>query len=796
MKLFFKHLCRSIRQKPLQPILLTLILSLAVLTTLFVSSMDYILQNETARAQSERYGSAHLTVTLDGASKSRFMFVKDAKEVLGDSVEVAGCLALPMMCGEAQDAVFGVATDFTQIGCIFDFTFTEYGMLTDAEIPNSAFLSADFAEKNGLHVGNAFEVKVFGAQKRYTVAGISPLPFLEAYDVMVDSSGIVPLLAGDSPLLSAAKDGFRPCSTLYIEILGKENAALTLWDRLFKRSEPAGDTSPAEILAATPAFRNATVSAVDSAVALQHNGNALTLLIDIVMLLACVLASGVAFGCFYILSEERAEENRTFMLSGARASRLHAAQYAEVSLYLAMGSAVGTLGTLPLLRFFVSAYGFRYAPAGVRAVDVLKSVLLILAAAVLTVALFTLSEPMMQKERKEKKRARVLALLPAALTAVLLPLLFLLPVPSRKAVALPLAILFVVSICIYTPAVFRASVGALDRALSQRTEKTDRAKMPALRYALKNVFSVKILQNTARLVSLLLFVVFSVALLMMSALGNIGSLKRSFKADYMVFGATDNCYRGISACETVESSKRVFFQSVKIENNTALMILGVEDTSVLEAALCPKTRPHEKYAAITVGQAAYFGVGVGDTMTLNISGKVIEIEIMEILNSVANLILIDNENFDLHYNLIFVNGKEGATEAEVLSEISENTKTEFATVLRNEEFWEERLQMIAVYVGGGVLLLSIVAAFALISLLDNLVQSYRARREGLLLYRLSGMSRAGVRRMICTEISLSLLFGLFAAMLGLLVFLPALEAIFFSFSFDFFLGLKSFFLFA
>jgi molybdopterin converting factor small subunit len=234
----------------LQPILLTFILSLAVLTTLFASSMDYILQNETDRAQSERYGSSHLTVTLDGASKSRFMFVKDAEEVLGDAAEVAGSLTLPMMYGEGADAVFGVATDFSEIGRIFDFTFTEYGVLTEAAVSDSAFLSAAFAERHALGIGDAFEIKVFGKEKLYTVAGISPLPFLESYDIMVDNSGIASLLAGDSLLLSAVKDGFRPYSTLYIEILEKEKAENTIWDRLFKKNSHRTELEAAEALAA------------------------------------------------------------------------------------------------------------------------------------------------------------------------------------------------------------------------------------------------------------------------------------------------------------------------------------------------------------------------------------------------------------------------------------------------------------------------------------------------------------------------------------------------------------------
>ena len=62
-----------------------------------------------------------------------------------------------------------------------------------------------------------------------------------------------------------------------------------------------------------------------------------------------------------------------------------------------------------------------------------------------------------------------------------------------------------------------------------------------MRYALKNIPNVKILHNTARLFALLAFVVVSVAMLMLSAIGHIRSSKQLFCSDAIVFGATNIC---------------------------------------------------------------------------------------------------------------------------------------------------------------------------------------------------------------------------------------------------------------
>ena len=115
MKLFLKHLFRSMRQRPLQPILLILSLSLAIATAIFNYSIEEALDEETKIAQAEGYGSSDLLIELTGSSKSRFMFASDINELLGEEVASVGCLELPVFFGESRETVFGVATDFENV---------------------------------------------------------------------------------------------------------------------------------------------------------------------------------------------------------------------------------------------------------------------------------------------------------------------------------------------------------------------------------------------------------------------------------------------------------------------------------------------------------------------------------------------------------------------------------------------------------------------------------------------------------------------------------------------------------
>ena len=146
MKLFFKHLIRSIKKRPLQPFILTFTLTLALIVcTLSVMLGGYLL-DEVDFEQSARYGKADIEVSINSQTENRFMFTKTVKEVLGDKVQVAGCYDLPVFLNGKNGAVSGVAVDFNEIGDIFALQFSSYGEVLDSEVDDTVFISKEFKE--------------------------------------------------------------------------------------------------------------------------------------------------------------------------------------------------------------------------------------------------------------------------------------------------------------------------------------------------------------------------------------------------------------------------------------------------------------------------------------------------------------------------------------------------------------------------------------------------------------------------------------------------------------------------
>ena len=119
MKLLLKHWVKSVRLRPLQPIILSVVLLISILSLVLSLSIHDLLQQESKLWQIESYGNADISISLNGTCKSRFMFESDVSSLLGDRAKVAGTYELPLSHGEDKQTVFGVAVNLYQIENIF-----------------------------------------------------------------------------------------------------------------------------------------------------------------------------------------------------------------------------------------------------------------------------------------------------------------------------------------------------------------------------------------------------------------------------------------------------------------------------------------------------------------------------------------------------------------------------------------------------------------------------------------------------------------------------------------------------
>ncbi|MBQ9131656.1 MAG: ABC transporter permease [Clostridia bacterium] len=750
MTLFFKHLCKSTRQRPLQPLLLIITLALAVSTSIFSYTVEDALAEEAEWIQAAQYGDSDLSVALTGSSGSRFMFASDIEDLLGKEITTVGCLELPVFVGEHQETVAGVATDFERVGHIFDLRFSEYGSLPPSAVPHSAFVSADFAEMWGLSVGDQLDAVAFGTQKTYTVAGISNSRFMESYDVMVDIRGIVRIMAEDSLLISAVSDRLQPATAIYVKL-----------------AEGQDPEACAKILMQDARFADKNVILTSNLVRERMNTQDMSTVVDVLILVSVVLCAAVVFCCFFILSAQRVEENFIFSLSGASPVLLCLAQYVEVFGYWLVGSGLGTVLSIPMVQSFIHSDLFSYAADTIHPLTVLKSALLMLGILLLTVGTFLFAQRFRDKRRAGHKAETRLAWCSVLTCTALFAVLSILPAGTRFPCFLFTCVLLVLSLFLCVPPLMRWLMERWNGAWEARILVSFEATRNSLRYALKNVCTVKILHNISRLVAVLTCILLMMATVVSGTLGFIDCVQTVFDADYAVINATESCYEKVLQCDGAERSTRAFFSKTNL--------ISVEDKTVLSGDLRIERLPVGNEAIVTSGYAEMKGLNVGERFCVTYGVGEYEVEVIEIVDFGYNFILFDCAHFGVAYNAVMVKGKADVSDDQLLSEISNRTALELVAIRSVDSLLQEKIGTIWVYFASGMILTGIVLVFALIGTLDSLCMSYRARRDEFAFYSISGMTQESIRHMKCAEILLTFAFGILLGVLGGVVAAFAME---------------------
>lgn len=749
MKLFFKHLLRSVIKKPLQPIILVFTMILAIAVSIFSFSIREGLNEEVALKQAAEYGNAHITVTLNSTSQSRFMFAEDVESILSGKGEAAGCFELPLLMGEEKQTVFGVATNFYEIGSVFDLSFYEYGKITPSTVGTSAFVTKEFAQKNGLSLGDTFLVTAFGEEKTYTVSALSQSRFLGNYDVMVDITSIVRSLAEESLLLSALGDRFKPCSTIYIKV-----------------NEGVDVIECMELLREDKDFADKNINEIAEAIKRESNLTSLDSVIDVSVLLSLLLAVAVTFCCFYILAAERAEENYSFTLSGAKPWRLYFLQYAEIFIYWLIGTILGTLLAGPLVKFLFSYVGFRYASFTISVATVVKSGLFLLLAAFATATLFIVTQRLKKQSYSEKRVEKKVVLICTIATVCICIFNFIAPMGWRFPLYLISTIAIFLLNFIAGPFLLKWLTGKMNAAFDKEFENSYPCKKIGFHYAVKNLHSVKILHNISRLMAILVCVVLTTSFIIASAFGNLEYTKEFFDADYAILNATERCTEKVEQCESVDSVYKVFMR-----NTVDGGLFSANDAEAFADDLKVTRLPKGNQAVVTYGEAKRLSLKVGDVFTVEVEGQKLDLEVCEIIHPGISFILFDCEHFGIAYNMLMAKGAEGALKSEVLGELAEKTSLELAAVIAVDTLYQNKLETANICLNLGLVSLITIVVFSLIGMLDNLHESYRARRDEFELYHFSGMSKKTIRRMKAWEIFLTMMFGV---LLGLAFFLPAI----------------------
>ncbi len=751
MRLFFKHILRSIRGRPAQPIILILTLSLALAVSSIILSIKSAIFNETTSEFSEKYGNSDVIISVDSNSTSRFIFASDVQEILGADAVISGYYDL-LLSRDDADIILGAAVDFSTVGGVFDISFTEYGKITEDNLHNSIIVDYNFAKKNSLSVGDELSAKLFGKDVTYTVQGITTTPPLGGYDVLVDIGGVMKALASDSVFAAVIGEDFKPCSKLFISLPDGADVERTI-----------------ELLHGSDLFSDKTITGT------PHVGNikVLNLIITFVVVLSFILTSVVSFSCFSILQRERTLENKSFSIAGAPRRMLNAAQYLEALIYWFFGTLFGSALAFPINLAADYYADFRFVSCELTLQNTLVSSAFLLLSLLLTVTVFIHSGSTGTKSVGDFA-IPILALL----TAVCYVLQFILPMSVRFPFGIATMLTFMLLVFLSAPVLIRTII----RKMGERMDK--KPKRLSLYYAIKNVISVKALHNTMRLTALLCAALSCIFTVIWSLRGNTTVMENVFDSEYVVCNGTSRCYQKIENCTSVSSVEKAYITTYAHKNSYHTSVLSVSDLSVFSDDIPITKKPEGNQAVISYAEAKMLSLDVGDSFTIEISGVPKTLNVIEIVETGFNFVLIDCEYYNIDYSIMLPILKDGVSEAEFIGEITAVTADEIATVTKTRTLLESRIKGFGIYTRCGDLMLFAVIAFSLIGLIDTTVESYNVRRGEFALYRVSGMSASAIKKVKLYEILITTLMGLVFGIVGYVLLLPIIKEAMYGIGFE------------
>ena len=749
MKLLLKHILGSIRKKPLQPIIIILTLSLAMATSIFAFTIADTMQAEVDASQMAKYGTAELAIGVGNTSDSRFLFADDVIDVLGDSAIAVGRYEIPFILEGTGSTTIAAATELARVGDLFNITFLEYGKVTEGSVGDVAFISADFAQTHQLAIGDLLQVEAMGYTQSYRIEGIAKLPFLAEYDVLVDISSLVRAFASNSLLFAAIGEDFKPCSKVYVD---------------FSACEQFGDVSEViETLKSDSRFADKNFEDLDSAEEKAVNLYVFEFVLKFAVALSSLLSAVVVFGCFYILANERTEENQALVYAGANPRLLGVMQYTEVLLYWIVGAPLGILGAIPLAKLIPCFVSMQYASPDIHAVSILKSTVILLGVCLLTTAMFlAISRRARRTGAGHTTISGKWIVYLLLIIAVLFALMCVLPSDPRFV----LMIVSMVAIVVFIFWVIPVAIKRISSTIEKGMKNVSKPSSVVLRYALKNIGSLKLLHNIARLCALIVTIVLTVSLVIVCVYGQLKDQEHVFNADYVLLNATDKCYQKVEECQSVQTVYHAYMYRAYMNKTETGPVVSVDDPSVYADWFKIDRQVTGNEAIVSTGVAHANDLQVGDTWVLNLEGRDCEFVIVQITKSACNYVAINCHDVGIPYNMLLVKGNDGVSNAELLGELSAATASELAPIVEISNMFEHFINAVQNYMNSAKILLFVFVIFSLIGVIDISFESLRARREEFELYHLAGMERRELRLMKKYEFAIGITFGIAVGLVG------------------------------
>lgn len=777
MRIFCKHIFRSIIRAPLQSLLIVLTLAIAT-SSFLVSAKSFIAIREDIqeRAMVDNYAS-DITVKLSSRSDLRILFEDDIKDVVGDKGKVVGEFALDGLCN--IEGVVGsarlYAVDFERADAFYKFKFTDYGRFTTENYKKSIIVSEEFASKNDLEVGDVFSFVLMDKTFDLTVQAIAVTEgaFHECSGVL-SIDAVRDALALSNPVINSFAEGFTPYSQLRVSVNNKAEIDTVM-----------------ELISTDERFADKMVIKDSEDVGNERFDVKISLIVmTVASALVVILSAIVVSSSLDLIRDKRSTETALFALCGAEKKHLNKIVYLEGVIY----GAVGAIGGVLIARILY-VYVNKTVHLGRNGI---KNGVDDWIVALFASCFVTLISTLIHLYRNSRKTAYEMinetehehgnsikgVVFASVAFAALLSVTFILPIMSRLIPSIATMFAFLILFSVAAPFILKLLAAFGVYAL------TKLKKIPPLAFmTFKNIHSTYPLRHTGRLVSILLVIISMIAFSVFSVKNQTEMLGRVFECDYVAIGADEECDSLVEREENVKDTFRIsFFKNTRTEHGSALICISAEDDalSYINKDIGISRLPHSQQIFISLGVAKLFDAEVGDKINLYVEGQLCDFTVAEILDVSSHLVFIDARYVGYDNNMLAILMEGNDSEAEQMASLSAVLNPRGAGAIKFHDAVETIITgfaaTIIAYLEFIVMIAIVTTAIGVINLI---LSQHNARRGEFFILYTAGLTKRKIFLLEVCEIFAVIMLAVLLAIPGGYVFSSTFDMALNSFGADF-----------
>ena len=363
MRIFGKHIFRSIKANPRQPIMITAIVCICTIVMILLVALSIsIYKNERGSLLVDEW-TADLEISLKATSDRRLIFEEEIADAVGDRGCVIGEFSLtglfiPENGGNKYTVEVG-AFDILEADSFYNIQYLQYGKFTNNNLKSSTIIAESFADEYSISIGDTVKIKVIGQEFVYTVQAIAKeTGIMKRKNMLVDISSVRCVLSERSPLIASLSSDFNPYTRAHVKV----NDGLDV------------DEVKAE-LEAMSLFADKTVEIAGNYAEKNYTATIFTITLVIPAILLLIVAAFITVSTFDLLQKQRRKEAILFKIVGADTRQISLMLYIESAVYGLVGGLLGTIIATSLADPINRLYKFKYFPLHFGIRDVIIGVL-------------------------------------------------------------------------------------------------------------------------------------------------------------------------------------------------------------------------------------------------------------------------------------------------------------------------------------------------------------------------------------------------------------------------------------